>query len=77
MDISQLPPLEVEQCVRILKQINWQIFKITVVPYPANSYIITNNLCRNRDHLDKSKNGSDSLLLGRFRMSSNTLLGYS
>lgn len=65
MDISQLPTLEVEQCVRILKQSHQQISKITPVPYPAKSYIITNNLCRNRDDLNKTKHGSDSLLFGK------------
>lgn len=63
--ISHLPPLEVEQCVGILKQSHWQISKITAVPSPAKSYIITNNLCRNGDHLNKTKNGSHSLLLGK------------
>jgi len=64
-NISQLPPLEVEQCVRIFKQSHWQISKITAVPYPAKSYIITNNLCRNIDRLNNTKAGSNSLLLGK------------
>lgn len=37
--ISQLPLLEVEQCVRILKQSHWQMSKITAVPYPAEPCI--------------------------------------
>lgn len=65
MDISQLPPVEVEQRVRILKQSHWQISRTTAVPYTAKSYIITNNLCRNWDYLNKVQNVSNSVLLGK------------
>lgn len=74
--IGLLPPLEVEQCVRVLKQSHWQISKITAVTYPAKSYIKTNNLCRNRDHLNKTKNGYDSLLLGKIQNVSQYLAGF-
>lgn len=58
-------PLEVEQCVRILKQSHWQVSRTTAVPHVAKSYITTNSLCRNTDYLNKTPNVPDSLLLGK------------